>query len=139
MTLAARRTGIAMLATTSLLAAGSGIGLASRAPTAGERAGIVAGVRAGNPFIRKAPARCDRAAVVRVSTVDRRYALWTQDNALAARISKRCAIGDGYILMRLQPNGKWRIRSQEAFDHAPCRITGVRIARDLVPGLPCDE
>lgn len=131
------RTTIAAVVTAAVLAAGAGIGLANRAPTAKERTAIIAGVRAGNQFIRQAPTACDRAAVIRVSTVDGRYAVWWQNAALASRISSRCAIGDGYVLMRLQPNRRWRIRSQEAFDHAPCRITGARIAKDLLPALPC--
>ena len=131
------RAAVALGVAAAVLAA-AGTALAYRAPTASQRTAIIAGVRAGNQFIRQAPTACDRAAVIRVSTVDGRYAVWWQNAALASRISSRCAIGDGYVLMRFQPNRRWRIRSQEAFDHAPCRITGTRIAKDLLPALPCD-
>jgi hypothetical protein len=63
------------------VAAGGGVGvagvLAARAPTKAERRAIIDAVRAGNEFVGAAPRRCDAASVVRVSTVDRRYALWT--------------------------------------------------------------
>ena len=105
------------------------------APTKAERRAIIDAVRAGNEFVGAAPRRCGAASVGRVSTVDRRYALWTQDNRRAARIGG-CVVGDGYIVLRLQPNGRWRIRAQGS-GTAPCSVTGVRIARDLLPGLPC--
>ena len=34
-------------------------------------------------------------------------------------------------------DGRWRIRTQGS-GGAPCSVTGVRIAKDLLPGLPCD-
>ena len=110
--------------------------MAARAPTKAERKAIINAVRAGNEFVGAAPRRCDAASVVRVSTVDRRYAVWTQNNRRAARIGG-CVVGDGYIVLRFQPNGRWRIRTQGS-GAAPCSVTGVRIAKDLLPGLPCD-
>ena len=74
---------------------------------------------------------------MRVSVVDARYAIWTQNGPLAARISSKCAVGDGYIILRKQPSGRWRIRTQGSGE-APCSQIGTRIARDLVgPGIPC--
>jgi hypothetical protein len=112
-----------------------GTALAARAPTASERRAIINGVRAGNAYVGQTPRRCDAASVVRVSTVDRRYALWTQNNRRAAQIGG-CVVGDGFIILRLQPNNRWRIRTQGS-DVAPCSILGVRIAKDLLPGLSC--
>ena len=123
---------VALLA--ALLVAGAA--MAARPPTKAERRAIINAVRAGNEFVGAAPRRCDAAARVRVSTVDRRYAVWTQDNRRAERIGG-CVVGDGYIILRFQPNGRWRIRTQGS-GGAPCSVTGVRIAKDLLPGLPCD-
>ena len=113
-----------------------GTALSARAPTRSERRAIIAAVRAGNQFIGETPARCDAASIVRISTVDGRFARWTQNNRRAARIGG-CAVGDGYIVLRYQPNRRWRIRTQGSGD-APCSVLGVRIAKDLFPGWPCD-
>jgi hypothetical protein len=72
-----------------------------------------------------------------VSSVNPRYAIWTQKNVLAARISSDCAIGDGFIILRFQPNGRWRVRTQGS-GAAPCSVLGVRIAQDLT-GLPASK
>lgn len=126
---------LAIVLTVSALAALAGTAVAARAPTATERRAIIDAVRAGNEYVGNAPRRCDAASVVRVSTVDGRYAVWTQNNVRAARIGG-CVVGDGFIVLRRQPNGRWRIRTQGSGD-APCRLIGTRVARDLLPGVPC--
>lgn len=126
-------TALALALLAALLTAGAAT--AARAPTKAERTAIINAVRAGNAFVAAAPRRCDAAARVRVSTVNRRYAVWTQDSRRAERIGG-CAVGDGYVILRFQPNGRWRIRTQGS-GGAPCSVTGVRIAKDLLPGLPC--
>jgi hypothetical protein len=124
--------GLALLAVAFPAAAG-----AARAASAAERAAIISAVRAANTAVGGSPARCDRTSVVRVSTVDGRFARWSQNGRLAT--SLRCPVGDGYIVLQRRGPGRWAERSEEAFDTAPCSIVGARVARDLVPGLPCDR
>ena len=114
----------------------AGSALSARAPTKAERRAIIDAVRSGNPYVGQAPRRCDAASIVRVSTVDAHYALWTQNNRQAQRIGG-CVVGDGYIIVHLQPNTRWRIRTQGS-GGAPCSLIGRRVARDLLPGVPCE-
>src|SRR2546423_15704290 len=67
-------TGLALLAVAFPAAGG-----AARTASAAERAAIIAAVRTANTAVGRSPARCDRASIVRVSTVDGRFARWSQN------------------------------------------------------------
>ena len=127
-----------MLAGLALVALALPAAASARRPaSASERQAIIAAVRDANSAVGAGAARCDRASVVLVSTVDGRFARWSQNARLAT--SLRCPVGDGYIVLQRRAPGRCEERSEQPFDSAPCSIVGARAARDLVPGLPCDE
>jgi len=79
---------------------------------------------------------CFARDLIRVSTLDRRYALWSGQNRY--RQARGCLVGDGFIIMRRQPSGRWTRRLDSGWDTAPCAEIGARVARDLTR-LPCSS
>jgi hypothetical protein len=77
---------------------------------------------------------CFTRDLYRISTVDSRYALWSGGNRY--RQGHGCLVGDGYIILRRRPNGRWLRRLDAPWQTAPCAAIGSRVARDLTR-LPC--
>jgi hypothetical protein len=103
---------------------------AFRAPQPAERQGIARTLAAAFGERRA----CFAHDLVRVSTVDRRYALWSGQNRY--RQAHGCLVGDGFIIMRRGPGGRWTRRLDSGWDVAPCAAIGSRVARELTR-LPC--
>jgi hypothetical protein len=120
---------VVALAATAVIAAPA---VAFRGPGPVERQGINKTLSAAFGESRG----CFARDLVRVSTVDRRYALWSGANGY--RQAKGCLVGDGFIIMRRQANGSWTRRLDSGWDLAPCAQIGSRVARDLTR-LPCSR
>jgi hypothetical protein len=75
--------------------------------------------------------------ILKVSTVNARYLRASFDNRI--RSARNCAVGDGYSVYYRGSNGRWRRLSDYAWDFAPCRTFGARLALDLTRDaqLPC--
>lgn len=103
--------------------------LGARPATPRERANIL-------PTNYSKAKRCWPAAAVNVSTVARGWALLSSTPEAAANPPLGCPVGNGWRLIYRFPNGKWW-RVTDGGEEAPCWLTGVRVARDLLPGAPC--
>lgn len=113
-----------------LLAAVAPSAQAFRAPQPVERQGIVKTLSQAFGESRG----CFARDLFRVSSVDRRYALWSGENR--HRQAQGCLVGDGFVILRRQRGGTWTRRLDSAWDVAPCAKIGSRVARDLTR-LPC--
>jgi hypothetical protein len=124
----------AIVLTVGALAGGAQSAVALRAATPPERRAIlpILTARFGDR------GECRGAGyLLKVSTVNGRYLRATFDNRLRTR--RGCSVGDGYSVYHRGPLGRYRRLSDYAWDVAPCRVFGVRLALDLTRDahLPC--
>jgi hypothetical protein len=109
----------------------AGAALADRGATASERRAIIA----ADPYAKTISAPCLGILRIRVSTANPRYALVTLK---PGRLPKACVRfgANGYNIDR-RTGRRWAFLLSSGYDAAPCDLIGRRVARDLLPGVPC--
>lgn len=103
---------------------------ALRYATPSERRALIEAAIAGYPSDSGYDYACDgRGFITKISTVDARYGRVSFNNTLRFRLG--CGVGDGFGVFHRGPRGRWREMGSYAWDFAPCRTFGVRLALDL--------
>ena len=113
-----------LLAIASIAAAGTAG--ASRAPTHAERAAIIHAWAGGQSY----PARC---LVIRVSTINRRWAGLTHSAKPSSWCVKRGRIFDGGNFLKRRDHGGWRlvISQSESIGNRYCKPVPAAVEREL--------